>query len=269
MKNQQLRIIVPVKQVPETKAVKMDEATGTIIRHGVTAIVNPLDLYAIATALQLKAHCGAEVYAISMGPPQAAAALRETLAMGIDHAVLVSDRAYAGSDTWATAAILAAAIRHLGGFDLIICGERATDGDTGQVGPELAAALDLPVLTYLNRFELDGSSYYAVRPVEHGIEELCGELPALITVVKEIAEPGLPTLDGKIRARLAHIPVLTQKELRVNSDEIGLNGSPTRVVKIFRPKLARQCQMVFANEAAGIDAACCQLLDFLHNREGC
>ena len=144
-----MRIIVPVKQVPETKAVKMDEQTGTIIRQGVTSIVNPLDLYAIEAALTLKAQHGAEVIAISMGPPQAAVAPRESLAMGIDRAVLISDRAYAGSDTWATARILAAAVRHLGDADLIICGERATDGDTGQVGPELAAALGLPVLTYL------------------------------------------------------------------------------------------------------------------------
>ncbi|MEI8247809.1 MAG: electron transfer flavoprotein subunit beta/FixA family protein [Lentisphaerota bacterium] len=263
-----MRIIVPVKQVPETKAVKMDEQTGTIIRQGVTSIVNPLDLYAIEAALTLKAQHGAEVIAISMGPPQAAVALRESLAMGIDRAVLISDRAYAGSDTWATARILAAAVRHLGDADLIICGERATDGDTGQVGPELAAALGLPVLTYLNRFDVKDNEFQAGRMVENGIEELAGRLPVLITVVKEIAEPRLPTLDGKIRARQTNIPVLTQSELQIDPDEIGLKGSPTNVVKIFRPKITRQCKLVFAGDEEQASAACHELNNFIQTREG-
>ena len=263
-----MRIIVPVKQVPETKAVKMDEQTGTIIRQGVTSIVNPLYLYAIEAALTLKARHGAEVIAISMGPPQAAVALRESLAMGIDRAVLISDRAYAGSDTWATARILAAAVRHLGCADLIICGERATDGDTGQVGPELAAALGLPALTYLNRFDVKGNEFQAGRMVETGIEELAGKFPVLITVVKEISEPRLPTLDGKIRARKTDIQVLTQSELQIDPDEIGLKGSPTSVVKIFRPKITRQCRLVFAGDEAKTSAACHELNNFLQTREG-
>lgn len=262
-----MRIIILIKQVPETRSVKMDEKTGTVIRQGVTSIVNPLDLYAIEAALQLKERYGAETVAISMGPPQAQTALREALAMGVDRAVLVSDKAYAGSDTWATAWILAAAIQRFDGVDLIICGERATDGDTGQVGPELAAALDMPVLSYVNRFELESAAFRAGRLVEDGVEELAGKLPVLLTVVKEIAEPRLPTLDGKMRARRTEIPVLTQKELQLDPGLVGLEGSPTRVMKIFRPSIARHCRLVFAGDDARTEAAVDELLAWLPGRE--
>ena len=130
-----MRIIVPIKQVPETNAVKMDEKTGTMMRDGVEAIINPLDLYAIESAIQLREEHGGEVIAISMGPPKAETALREAIAMGCDSGVLISDKAFSGADTWATAYVLSEAIKKTGGFDIIICGERATDGDTGQVGP--------------------------------------------------------------------------------------------------------------------------------------
>ena len=137
-----MRIVVPIKQVPETDNVKMDEETGTMVREGGESIINPLDLYAIELALVLREQYGGEVIAISMGPAQAVKALREALAMGCDSAVLLSDRAFAGSDTWATSYVLQAAVRQVGDVDLIICGERATDGETGQVGPAVAAMLD-------------------------------------------------------------------------------------------------------------------------------
>ena len=260
-------IVVPIKQVPETKAVKMDEQTGTVIRQGVTSIINPLDLYAIETALQLKERQGGEVVAISMGPPQTVSALREALAMGIDRGILISDKAFAGSDTWATARILSAAVKQLGTIDVIICGERATDGDTGQVGPELAAALGLPVLTYLNHFDVTGKEFTAGRMVENGVEKLAGYLPVLITVVKEIAEPRLPTLNGKIRARQTEISVWSQNELQLAAAEIGLRGSPTNVVKIFRPKITRQCRLVFCGDTAKTMAVCGELGNFLLSRE--
>ena len=262
-----MRIFIPIKQVPETKAVRMDETTCTVIRQGVTSILNPLDLYAVEAALLLQAQHQAETIAISMGPPAAETALREALAMGIGRAVLVSDRAYACSDSWATAWILAAAIRHCGPADLIICGERATDGDTGQVGPELAAALGWPVLTYVNRFDWDGAEFRAGRRVEDGVEALAGTLPAVITVVKEIAAPRLPTLAGKIRARQAVISRLTQAELLLDPATVGLAGSPTRVRNIFRPKLARTCRRVMAGDADQAAAACRDLYRFLHDRE--
>ncbi len=263
-----MRIIIPIKQVPETRSVKMDETTGTVIRQGVESIVNPLDLYAIETALRLKEQYGGETVAVTMGPPQAETALREALSMGVDQAVLVSDRAYAGSDTWATAYILAAAISKLGGFDLIVCGERATDGDTGQVGPELAAALNIPVASYVNRItNITGSWCVADRRLEDGEEQLQITLPAILTVVKEIGVPRLPTLDGKIRARRTAIPIYSQKELQLPENRIGLNGSPTRVVKIFRPAVARQCQLEFGGDDRQNEQAVAKLFAFLQGRE--
>ncbi len=263
-----MRIIIPIKQVPETRAVKLDQTTGTVIRKGVESIVNPLDLYAIEAALRLKEEYGGDTVAVSMGPPQAEAALKEALSMGVDRAVLVSDRAYAGSDTWSTSVVLAAAIEKLGDFDLVICGERATDGDTGQVGPELAARLGLPVASYINRIrKIDNRVCLANRLLEDGVEQLRISLPTLLTVVKEVGEPRLPTLDGKIRARQTVIEVYTQAELRLPADEVGLNGSPTRVVKIFRPAIARQCEKVFGGDERTNALATGKLFDFLRTKE--
>lgn len=146
-----MRIIVPIKQVPETSNVKMDPVTGVMIRKGLEAIINPLDLYAIEIALRIKEDCGGEVVAISMGPQKAEKALREAIAMGCDDGILLSDRKFGGSDTYATGYTLAQAVKKIGEFDLIICGERATDGDTGQVGPAIAALLGLPLVTYVSK----------------------------------------------------------------------------------------------------------------------
>ncbi len=262
-----MRIIVLVKQVPETGAVKMDEETGTMVRAGVEAIVNPLDLYAVEAALALKETQGAEVTAVSMGPPAAAKALREVIAMGVDAGVLVSDSAFAGSDTWATGYTLAAAVRRLKGADLILCGERATDGDTGQVGPQTASFLDLPVATYVSSIDAVTTGHIRVsRLVEEGYEGLDISLPALITVVKEVAEPRLPTLGGKKRARNADIPVWTADDLDVDPGRIGLDGSPTRVVKIFRPQVARKAEMIRAEDESEAAAAAGRVVEFMTDR---
>ena len=262
-----MKITVLIKQVPETSGVQMDPQTGTLVRRGDTAIVNPLDLYGIETALRLKEQCGAETSVLSMGPPAAESALREALAMGIDDAALATDRAFAGSDTWATARILAAAVRALAVPDLIICGERATDGDTGQVGPELAAALDLPIATYVRKvLAFDANSITVERATEHGVATLKLALPAAITVLKEIGEPRLPTLDGKIRARGAKLTVLSQAELKLPPEEIGLKGSPTRVVKIFHPQVSRKCRMMTAETDARIAEAAGALCLMLRER---
>ena len=262
-----MRIVVPIKQVPETSAVRMDEASGTMIREGVEAIINPLDLYAIELAIRLReqlwqdAQVACEVVAISMGPPKAMTALREAIAMGCDTAVLLSDKAFAGSDTWATSYVLAAGIRKLAPVDMIICGERATDGDTGQVGPGIASFLDLPVASYLSKFEgliHDDSRTIARvhRLVEDGYEVLDVQLPAVLTVVKEAADPRLPTLRGKQKARAADVPTWTAADLDVQSDKLGLAGSPTRVVRIFRPTVARKCiKMQAADEQSTAEAA--------------
>ena len=239
-----MRIIVPIKQVPETKSVRMDEKTGTVIREGVTAIINPLDLYAIELAVSLKDKHGAEVIAVSMGPAKAQSALKEAVAMGVDSAVLLCDRVFAGSDTWATSYVLAEAAKKLGGYSLVICGERATDGDTGQVGPAIAAWLDLPVLSYVSKVDhLSESSCRVHRFVEDGYDILSCDLPALMTVVKEVCDPRLPTLRGKIKARQMDIPVWDHESLGIEPETVGLNGSPTRVVKIAKPKVTRQCQL--------------------------
>ena len=272
-----MRILVPIKQVPETNAVKMDEVTGTMIREGVEAIINPLDLYAIEAAILLREQYGGEIIALSMGPPKALTALKESIAMGIDRAVLLSHKAFAGSDTWATSFALASAIRKMGShpqnpndynFDLILCGERATDGDTGQVGPGIASFLNLPVASYISRIEkVDGKTCRVHRLMEDGYEILELQMPAVLTVVKEVANPRLPTLRGKQKAKKADIPVWGPEELQVPSDEIGLKGSPTRVVKIFRPKITRQGQKYSAVDEQAISSAIDQLLNFLQQKE--
>jgi electron transfer flavoprotein beta subunit len=263
-----MHIIVPIKQVPETSSVKMDETTGTMIREGVEAIVNPLDLYAIETALRLRERHGGEVIVISMGPPGAMTAVREAIAMGCDSGFLLSDKAFAGSDTWATSYTLSAGIRKLGSFDLIICGERATDGDTGQVGPGIAAFLGLPVATYVGKIdEADSSKVRVRRLVENGHEILDVQLPAVLTVVKEIGEARLPTLHGKRRARSIEIPVLGPENLDVDAGNLGLQGSPTRVVKIFRPKVTRECKKMPVKDEATLEAAVDALVAFLQKKE--
>jgi electron transfer flavoprotein beta subunit len=264
-----MRIVVPIKQVPETSAVRMDEATGTMVREGVDAIVNPLDLYAVETALRLRESSPepCEVVTVSMGPPRAESALREVLAMGADRAVLITDKAFAGADTWSTACVLAAALRRLLPVDLILCGERATDGDTGQVGPGLAAFLDLPVLTYVSRLSLlPQGACEAERLLENGRERLLAELPVVVTVVKEIAVPRLPTLRGKQRARQAEITAWSTHDLDVPQGGVGLKGSPTRVERIFRPRLARTCEVLRASDAREVDAATDRVLAFLSER---
>jgi electron transfer flavoprotein beta subunit len=263
-----MRILVPIKQVPETNAVRMDEETGTMIRAGVEAIVNPLDLYAIEAAIRLREASGGEIVALSMGPPKAIAAVREAVAMGVDTGVLLTDKAFAGADTWATSYVLAAAIRKLGAFDLILCGERATDGDTGQVGPGIAAWLDLPVATYVGKIESAGDGKArAWRLVEDGHEVLDVQLPAVLTVVKEIADPRLPTLRGKQRARKLDIPAWGAADLDVEAQNLGLAGSPTRVVKIFRPSVTRQCELLRPTDETALEDACDRVVAFLQERE--
>lgn len=245
-----MRILVPIKQVPETKKVKMDKKTGTVIREGIESIVNPLDLYSIELALMLKEKYGGEIIAVTMGPAKAADALKEAISMGCDSGVLVSDRVFGGSDTWATSLVLSKAIAKLG-YDLIICGERATDGDTGQVGPGIAAFLNLPVITYISKVdEIKDNHCIVERMVEDGYEEQICDLPLVLTVVKEVSDPRLPTLRGKQKARQADIPVWGHEQLGIDPEEVGLKGSPTRVVKISKPKVTRECELCFAADDA-------------------
>jgi len=259
-----VKIIVPIKQVPETSNVKMDPETGTVIRAGVETVVNPLDLYALETALVLKERFGGTVTVLSMGPPQAVKALKEAVAMGCDEAVLVSDRKFGGSDTWATSYTLAQSIKKIGGYDLIIAGERATDGDTSQVGPGIASWLDLPVATYVAKIEsAEDKAIIVERLVEDGYQILSLPLPCLLTVVKEIAAPRLPTLDGKIRARQMQIPVFSTENMELDAAALGLKGSPTKVVKIDTPKVTRGGTVVKAGDDESIVTAVNELMTFL------
>lgn len=261
-------ILVAIKQVPDTDKVKMDPATGTMLRDGVESIVNPLDLYAIEAALRLKERHGGKVTVVSMGPPSADKAIREALAMGCDAGVLVTDKAFAGSDTWATSYTLSRAVAKLGSFDLVIAGERATDGDTGQVGPCLAAWLDIPVLSYVGSIEAcDGASITVRRLVEEGYQRVRAGLPCLLTVVKEVATPRLPTLRGKKFARQAPVPAWGAADLDADPALLGLRGSPTKVSKIFYPKVTRGGRMVKVTDEAGMDAAVEELVQFLGERE--
>lgn len=261
-----MNIVVCIKQVPETSNVKMDPETGTMVREGVESIINPLDLYSIETALQIREKLGGKVTAISMGPRAAAEALKEAIAMGCDEGVLVSDRAFAGSDTHATSYVLSRAIAKVGPCDLICAGVRATDGDTGQVGPGVASFLRLPFVTDVSAVKsLDEGHVTVERLTENGYASLRLPLPCLISVIKEIGYPRLPTLRGKQRARQAELPVWGVDDLEVEKELLGLKGSPTRVVKIERPKVTRAGHMVDL-EKVGAEKAARELVDFLENK---
>jgi electron transfer flavoprotein beta subunit len=245
----------------------MDEATGTMIRDGVEAIVNPLDLFAIEIAIRLREQHGGEVIAVSMGPPKAVTALKEAIAMGCDSAVLISGKAFAGSDTWATSYVLAAGIRTQAPFDLIICGERATDGDTGQVGPGIASFLDLPLVTYVSKVRSFGPDEMVVeRLVEEGHEVLAMSLPGVLTVVKEACDPRLPTLRGKQRARQAELACWGHEQLGLPREKVGLAGSPTRVIRLHRPSVARQCRRLIAADEESAALAVRELVDILRQK---
>lgn len=262
-----MHIIVPIKQVPETSNVKMDPETGTMLRTAVEGIINPLDLFAIEAGLKFKESMGGQVTVISMGPPKAENALRDALAMGCDRAVLLSDRRFSGADTLATSYTLSQAILQLAPYDIIICGERATDGETGQVGPGIASFLGLPLATYISRIVEAGQDFLRVeRIVEGGREILRSPLPMVLTVVKEIGNPRLSTLRSKMTSRKMDIPTWGASEIGAREEWIGLKGSPTRVVKIFSPKLARKGKLVVVQQPGDLEKAGQAFLQFLIER---
>lgn len=231
-----MRIIVCIKQVPSTTDVKIDPVTNTLIREGVESIINPFDTYAIEEGVLLKERFGGKVTVITMGPPQAETALKEAISLGCDEAILVSDRKFAGSDTWATSYTLSCAIRKVGAFDIIICGKQASDGDTAQVGPGISTHLDIPQVTYVKKIEeISNNKAKVERMTEEGYDVLETPLPCLFTVVKEINTPRLPSLKGMMRAKSARILKWTAEDIKCDPRNIGLDGSPTRVVKIFTP----------------------------------
>jgi electron transfer flavoprotein beta subunit len=232
-----MKIIVLVKQVPDSTDVKIDPVTNTLKREGVSSVINPFDMYAIEEALRIKERMGkGEVIVVSMGPPQAEDALREAISMGCDKAILVSDRKFAGSDTWATSYTLSQAVRKISDYKLVLCGKQASDGDTAQVGPGLSMHLDIPQVTYVKHVDkIDDDGARVHRMTEEGYDVVDVPFPAVLTVVKEINEPRLPSLRGKMKAKKAEIAIWSAGDLGCEDDKIGLDGSPTRVLKIFSP----------------------------------
>ncbi len=257
-----MNIIVCIKQVPDTTEVRIDPETNTLVRSGIVCVINPFDMYAIEEGIRLKEKFGGKVIVVTMGPPQAEEALREAISLGADEAILVSDRAFAGSDTWATSYTLSRAIHKIGDYDLVICGKQAIDGDTAQVGPGISAHLDIPQITYVKKIEEVDSgrgNIRAERMTEEGYEIVESPLPCLLTVVKEINEPRLPSLKGKMKAKKAEIKKWEAKDLDTDPDLIGLNGSPTKVVKIFTPPPRKGGQLL-EGDAKEISAKLTELL---------
>lgn len=238
IRSQYVNIVVCIKQVPGTTQVKINPDTGTLIRDGVEAIVNPFDEYAIEEALKIKERLGNTVVkVITMGPPQAEATLKSAIAMGADEGYLVTDRAFAGSDTWATSYTLASAIKTLGKIDLIICGKQAIDGDTAQVGPGVAEMLSIPFVAWVRKVEeIDSNSIRVERLMDDGYDIVEMSLPGLITVVKEINTPRMASLKGKMRAKNATIVTIDSKTMVVDPGRLGLSGSPTQVLRSFVPE---------------------------------
>lgn len=239
-----LKIIVCIKQVPDTGEIKINPQTNTLIRDGVPSIINPFDKNAIEEAIKIKEKTPSEISVITMGPPQAQEALKESLAMGVDRVHLLSDRCFAGADTLATSYTLARAIEKIGGFDLILLGKQAIDGDTAQVGPELAERLNIPQITYVKKLDLQNGNVIAERLLEDCTETVECPLPVLITVTKEINEPRHPSLKGVLKAKKAVISVWKKEDIFCEDDKIGLNGSPTQVVKIFTPPVRTEREML-------------------------
>jgi len=231
-----MKMIVCVKQVPDTNEVRINQETGTLIRDGVPSIINPDDKNAIEGALALKDLHGGHVTVLCMGPQQAKDALKEALAMGADEAVLLSDRAFAGSDTWATSTILAAAIEAIGVYDIIFCGRQAIDGDTAQVGPETAEFLNIPQVTYAKDIKVVDDRVQVTRFTEYGDYVIEAKMPLMLTAIKELNEPRLPNVRGIFKAYSTDdVKVLTIDDLKIDLTQIGLKGSPTNVFRSFVP----------------------------------
>ncbi|WP_123053895.1 electron transfer flavoprotein subunit beta/FixA family protein [Clostridium sp. JN-1] len=234
-----MKIIVCMKQVPNTNEVKINPKTGTLIREGIPSIINPDDKSALEEAIRIKEQKGGTVTVLTMGPPQADFALREALAMGADEAILLSDRIFAGADTWATSLALAKAIQKIENFDLIFTGRQAIDGDTAQVGPEIAEHLNLPQVTYVKKvISIDDDKVTVERVMEDGHEVIECKLPAVLTAVKELNDPRFPTACGIVDAfDVDKIAVWNGEFIGANTEEMGLKGSPTKVKRTFTPPI--------------------------------
>ena len=263
-----MNMVVCIKQVPETENLAIDEETGTVIRSGIESIVNPMDLYALEASFCLKEKIpSSTITVLSMGPDSAIKSLQEALSMGADQAVLLSDRRFAGSDTYATSHILSKSIEALGQVDLILCGEKATDGDTGQVGPEIAAHLSLPVVSFVSKIDVLEDGLLFERITESSFETIRAQLPVVATITKAVGVPRLPTLSGKKAAKRMSVRHVGFSDLDFDSASTGATGSPTRVVHIDKPSIQRKAEMYIPKTEAEIERAADSLINFLAERD--
>lgn len=257
-----LKILVCVKQVPDTTEIKIDPVTHTLIRAGVPSILNPFDAYALEVAARIKdANPGTEITLLCMGPDQAKAVLTEGLAVGGDKAYLCSDRKFGGSDTLATSYILASAIGQIeasqGKFDIIFAGKQAIDGDTGQVGPEIASHMGIAQITYASEANVEGDEIVVKRESDQGYDIISAKMPAVVTVVKTAFEPRYPTIKAKMAARKKEITTLTFADIiHIDEARCGLKGSPTKVKRTYTPVRNKSCIKLEEEDvsAAGIKA---------------
>jgi electron transfer flavoprotein beta subunit len=240
-----MRIAVCAKQVPDTNEVRIDPVKGTLIRDGVPSILNPDDANALEAALKIKdENPGTEVIVITMGPPQAKTMLRECLAMGADEGILLSDRAFGGADTCATSTTIAAGIKKLKNIDLILAGRQAIDGDTAQVGPQVAQRLKLPVVTYVQDIQIKEQKAIVKRQMEDGYEVIEVQLPCLLTCVKELNEPRYMSVGGIMDAYQKEILQWNHEDLKLDPRACGLNASPTQVLRSFTPPPKGKGEMI-------------------------
>ena len=243
--------MICIKQVPSSTEIKIDPATNTLMREGAENIINPFDIYAIEEGVRIKERLAdtpdmeIETVVVTMGPPQSEKILREAISLGADRAVLLSDRAFAGSDTLATSRVLSAAAKKIGDIKIIICGKQTMDGDTGQVGPEVAQLLSIPFVGYISEIQSVAKDKILLKQLkEKRYDIIETQLPVVISVLKEINKPRIPGLKNMMKAKSASIETWGVDDLKVNPSQVGLDGSATRVVKIFKHEIKNDARIV-------------------------
>ena len=242
-----MNIVVCVKQVPDTAEMRIDPVTNNLIRDGVTNIMNPYDQYALEAALELKESTGAKVTVFTMRPPQAEVVLKDAVAVGVDEVKLISDRAFGGADTLATSQAMANAIKHFGIPDLILCGRQAIDGDTAQVGPEIAEHLDLPQITAALKIQVKDGEVIVDKENEYTSQTVAAKMPAVVTVMRS-PDLRFASIKGKLKARKTQVPMYSAADLEIPTDIIGKAGSPTQVMKSFTPTVKKVEGVVYDDE---------------------
>lgn len=260
-----MHIIVLVKQVPNTREVRIDPKTGNLIREGVESVINPEDRHALEAALQIKENVEAHITVLTMGPPQSVEVVCEALAMGADRGIVLTDRIFAGADTWATSTTLGLAIRKIADFDLILAGRQAIDGDTAQIGPQVAEFLGIAQLTYVSHLEAQVDRVVAERIVEQGCERIESPMPVLVTCIGSLNRPRHPTVAGVLGATSTRAPIETWNalDLGAKANMVGLAGSLTQVVRTFTPKEARDTRYLEGSPASVAGA----LIDAFRERD--